>query len=341
MNQTYDGFKILAVTILLMIQPRSHAIEVVQGGADVEIHGGPAVAAPGCKARRQALTAEVGHGGPIAEAVGRIAKAGPRLITIGESHSGYALRQIPNLLAEIKKQIPGLNCLFIEFPDRAHKDLQALRDGKINDIDDGRILERSDTYKMAHQLGIDIIPADQLGGRGMVWPGFFDPNGPQPPWQITTEGLNARDENIMGVIQHHLSKEKGKCKSAVLIIGKGHLVNLGNPEHKTITERLKKAGAGVQAINLINPGPVAEGSRIPEWNWPFCTENPAAPEQAVAFASKHLADEITLLPGAGNFNAFDETIVYPDRPFASLMTDEYRAALGAKLKNALPRPASD
>src|ERR1035437_6194702 len=129
----------LAIILILVIHIGSRATEVVQGNQSIP----PPTAdqfeefASSCKARNQVFSGKLKSGTSVSEAVKNIARSNPRLITVGESHGGYALRQMPALLAEIKKQMPDLNCLFIEFPDGANKDLQAIKKGNLNDLDDG------------------------------------------------------------------------------------------------------------------------------------------------------------------------------------------------------------
>lgn len=70
-----------------------------------------------------------------------------------------------------------------------------------------------------------------------------------------------------------------------------------------------------------------------------CIHNPSAPDKPVAFSSSDLPNNVTMLPNVGRLNEFDMTVVYPDRPAQSLMTDEIQQVLRKKLAKVLPPPS--
>lgn len=260
-------YRIAAVSILIVFHFNTRADKVAIEGRGQETTLNPVGKnlESLCEKRTQTLHSKISAKTPVRAGLQSILRDKPRLVLVGESHAGYSLRGQPDLLRQLKKIMPDLDCLFIEYPSTAEKDLKAIFDNRLTDIDNGNLIERMDSYRTAKNLGIKVIPVDQLQSRGQIFPGVFDPKGPNPPWTMTPEGLNARDENMTSEIERHMSRSKGQCHKGVLFVGKGHLSNFDNPSRRSIMTILKSKNVRFASINMVNTGTDAFGNNSLKW----------------------------------------------------------------------------
>lgn len=195
-----------------------------------------------CNARQTWLHSKFAAKKSIFELIVNLAK-NANVTIFGESHVHYdGIAQYPQLLAQIKKEKPAFNCLFIEGKDGSQSDLDAYQFG--GKSYDETIKRRNSAVPSRTPLAHATKPLMDFAKASLITVFAVDTNSDSS--DVRNKYMAERIATLM----------KGKCNSAVFLVGKMHLEERLIPSHpKSITpipDRLRAAGLSVATVNLLS-----------------------------------------------------------------------------------------
>lgn len=252
-----------------------------------------------CAARASYLQDRLWKSQSLDSALSEIKSRNPDLIVIGESHGSMTQNRYKDLMASIKKKIPQIDCLFVEFAEAENEDIQKVAKGR-GDITHYRVNLVHTALQTAEKLKVRIIPVDH-------------PRSIDPTWSFSDdEQLNPRDEYMASQIERHLRTGPKKCKKGLFIVGSAH-VTPDIPNRNLVVTRLDEKKIKLAKINFQSTGPNKFSKTLPaSWYWSVCKDNPGRQRQAAVFRNTPAPKGVTFYEsGHGSWTDFDFTVIYP------------------------------
>lgn len=290
--------------------------------------------APICADRAEWFNGKVKIGRPRSDLIRLTAEKDPRFVILGENHFAFeANSKQVEIVNDLKKSIPKLDCIFMELPE--HEEVKAALDelktkGRTENKLIASVAERVTAFRMA---GLEVIPVDSpeyyrrqnFASEAERAKAEEAETFSQYLMRVTSvEAANERDRYMSKKIMTHFAKKGDQCKKGVMIVGKLHQTDETEDRFNLAEHMRKNLGAtNISSIALIPSGDRYSAleslvtGRTPvrrdiEWNWSGCGVNPRDVENEVFFQTKDAPKNVTVIPDGGRWEDFDAALVIPN-----------------------------
>lgn len=235
-----------------------------------------------CDARATYINEQLENSFSLNTLTQKIAQENPQVIIWGEDHHSPTQAQLPALLEAFKKQMPEIDCVFMEFSESRHTDFERLIKGQ--QLEEWNpILPYGPYVKKAHELGLRILNVDNASieeGRGA--------------FKIE---MNLRDAVMSTEIAETFKRKV--CHQGIFLVGKTHISDGYYKREKTVDKHLHARRIKLTTVNLHDSQVYSKQ--------PKCPQHLPAVHKPYAF--QPAPTRLSYSQMVGEWNAFDYFLV--------------------------------
>lgn len=268
-----------------------------------------------CSVRKSMLDAKIQEANLPKIFVNSLVQNNSKLILFGERHDvGLRQRQLQvEWMRTLKKKIPKINCLFLEFPNvSAIQDEIKFWRGELSSFQEEMLMSSvQNILRESHKLGIQVYPVD----AAKKYSKDKRERLKLSEWALTPEGILERNQIMANQMESHFDmdinprrgSENQTCEVAIGIFGKYHISSAINGVEKSLLQNFKTLKKeNYVSVNWISAIEYDDG----EWKLPSCHANPETPKKNILIKSSDLPDILSLDGLMGRMNSFDWTFVF-------------------------------